>query len=198
MATMRRVSVETLNLAGQRGEGAMLSPVTAILAMQIAATGVPVGVAAASQDGQICVAMPAPGLTSGATLTLIQPDARQSVLVATIVRPAPVCERLERAMTSGPYYLVQPATSTVSESGSLWLAFSGSVSTRRISSGEMVVQLSAAFPNAQVRSCASYEGLHLTVWAGTPLTSQRLWHQYYYLGYDVEPSCDERDARAAG
>jgi hypothetical protein len=176
----------------------MLSPVTAILAMQIAATGVPVGVAAASQDGQICVAMPAPGLTSGATLTLIQPDARQSVLVATIVRPAPVCERLERAMISGPYYLVQPATSTVSESGSLWLAFSGSVGTRRISSGEMVVQLSAVFPNAQVRSCTSYEGLHLTVWAGTPLTSQRLWHQYYYLGYDVEPSCDERDARAAG
>jgi hypothetical protein len=49
-----------------------------------------------------------------------------------------------------------------------------------------------------MRRHASYEGLHLAVWAGTPLTSQRLWHQFYYLGYDVEPSCDERDARAAG
>jgi hypothetical protein len=171
----------------------MLSPVTAILAMQIAAAGVPVGVAAAAPDGQICVAMPAPALTSGATLTLIQPDARQSVLVAAIVRPAPACERLERALISGPYYLVQPVTATASESGGLWLAFSGSVITRRLGSGELVVQLSAAYPNAQVRSCTSNEGLHLTVWAGTPLTSQRLWHQYYYLGYDVEPSCDERD-----
>ena len=175
----------------------MLIPVTVILAMQIAAVGAPVGVAAASPDGQICVAMPAPALTPGATLTLIQADAPQSVLVATVVRPMPGCDRLDRAMISGPYYLAQPATPTASKSGRLWVALSGRLDTRRIGSGEIVVRLSASHPNAQVRSCTSNEGLHLILWAGTPLTSPRLWHQYYYLGYDVEPSCDDRDVPAA-
>ena len=159
-------------------------------------TSAPVGVAA-SQGGQICVAMPAPELAPGAALTLIQPTAPQSVFVATVVRPVPGCERLDRAMISGPYYLLQLADSTAGDFGGPFVALSGMLATRRIRSGEIAVQLSAAHPNAQVRSCTSSEGLHLTVWVGTPLTSQRLWHQYYYLGYDLEPSCDERDARVS-
>ena len=82
-----------------------------------------------------------------------------------------------------------------SESGTLWVAFVGTFNTRRLDSGAIVARLSAAYPDAQVRSCTSQEGLHLTAWSGTPLTSQRLWHQYYYLGYDVEPSCDDREVR---
>jgi len=43
------------------------------------------------------------------------------------------------------------------------------------------------------RSCTSNEGLHLTVWAGDALNSKRQWHEYYYLGYDVVPSCKPAD-----
>lgn len=39
------------------------------------------------------------------------------------------------------------------------------------------------------RSCTSSEGFHLTVWSGRALTGTRKWHSYYYLGYDVEPTC---------
>ncbi|MBE9015678.1 hypothetical protein IQ272_05875 [Chroococcidiopsidales cyanobacterium LEGE 13417] len=39
------------------------------------------------------------------------------------------------------------------------------------------------------RSCVSFEGLHLTVWSGQALTGIRKWHSYYYLGYDVKPTC---------
>ena len=49
--------------------------------------------------------------------------------------------------------------------------------------------------DARVRSCTSIEGLHLTIWSGTPLTSTRLWHAYWYLGYDVEPNCQPADTR---
>ena len=89
----------------------MLISVAAIVAIQIAAAGAPIGVAASSRDGQICIAMPAPALTPGTTVTLIQPDPQQSVIVATIARSVPACERLERAMIPGPYYLdaSQPA-----------------------------------------------------------------------------------------
>ena len=43
------------------------------------------------------------------------------------------------------------------------------------------------------RTCASMEGIHLTAWAGEPLRSRRLWRYYYYLGYDLEPTCTEAD-----
>jgi len=39
------------------------------------------------------------------------------------------------------------------------------------------------------RSCASTEGIHFTVWSGAPLKGRLRWHQYYYLGYDVEATC---------
>ena len=173
----------------------MLVLVTAILAVQTAAAGAPIGVAASSRDGQLCVAMPSPALAPGTTITLIQPAHQQSVLVATIARSVPSCERLERAMIPGPYYLARGATPTVADSGTVWVALSGRLGTRRVGSGAIVVQLGTPYANAQVRSCTSREGVHLTVWAGTPLKSQRLWHAYYYLGYDVEPSCEDGDVR---
>jgi hypothetical protein len=43
------------------------------------------------------------------------------------------------------------------------------------------------------RSCASSEGLHLTVWSGKPLEGKLRWHEYYYLGYDVEADCTAKD-----
>jgi hypothetical protein len=30
------------------------------------------------------------------------------------------------------------------------------------------------------RACSGNDGIHLTVWAGTPLDSVLLWHGYYY------------------
>lgn len=37
--------------------------------------------------------------------------------------------------------------------------------------------------------CTSMEGNHLTVWSGRPLRGKKRWHAYYYLGYDVVPTC---------
>ena len=43
------------------------------------------------------------------------------------------------------------------------------------------------------RSCTSTEGVHFTVWTGKPLEGQLRWHQYYYLGYDVTPTCTKAE-----
>jgi hypothetical protein len=43
------------------------------------------------------------------------------------------------------------------------------------------------------RDCTSREGVHLTIWSGEPLKGSKLWHAYFYLGYDTEPSCVDRD-----
>lgn len=56
--------------------------------------------------------------------------------------------------------------------------------------GEFVVYTRAA-PHAPLRfrQCASQEGLHLTAWR----QSRRVWHEYWYLGMDLEPDCTDRD-----
>jgi len=46
-----------------------------------------------------------------------------------------------------------------------------------------------------ISTCTSREGLHISAWAGKPMKGRRLWHLYWYLGYDVEPSCTELEAQ---
>jgi hypothetical protein len=164
---------------------------TLVFAIQITSAMVPVGVAAATEDGELCIAMPAAAVSAGDTVTMVQPDEKQAFLLTRIIRSTSECERLEKADIPGPYYLARP--SRLPESRMPWVVFAGELPRRLLASGTVAVQISTVFPSAQVRACTSSEGLHLTVWAGTPLKSDRLWHEYYYLGYDVEPSCTDRD-----
>jgi hypothetical protein len=57
----------------------------------------------------------------------------------------------------------------------------------------VTVEIEPGQPPIRFRFCASTEGLHATAWAGTPLASSRRWHAYYYLGYDVDPTCTEAE-----
>jgi hypothetical protein len=43
------------------------------------------------------------------------------------------------------------------------------------------------------RICASTEGLHLTAWEGSPLSGKRVWHRYFFMGYDQVSTCVEKD-----
>jgi hypothetical protein len=40
-------------------------------------------------------------------------------------------------------------------------------------------------------SCTSTEGIHFTVWSGKPPNGEIRWRQYYYLGYDLSPTCTQ-------
>jgi len=57
----------------------------------------------------------------------------------------------------------------------------------------VTIEIEPGEPPIRFRFCASTEGLHATAWAGTPLASSRRWHAYYYLGYDVDPTCMEAE-----
>jgi hypothetical protein len=45
-------------------------------------------------------------------------------------------------------------------------------------------------PDLVFRSCASREGVHLTAWS----RGARIWHAYFYLPYDIEPTCTPEQA----
>ncbi len=58
---------------------------------------------------------------------------------------------------------------------------------------EVVADLDRDGVRETFRDCTSHEGMHLTIWSGQPLKGSRRWHAYFYLGYETEPSCVERD-----
>lgn len=129
------------------------------------------GVAVARQKA-ICLDFPDASLASGTQLSLLVPGGTN--VTAQIAGPAgDGCKPLEKnwghyelRLTSGELPLSQPA-----------------------------IALPQATPKVQPKSCASSEGLHLSLWDGRPLESKRLWHFYYPLGYDVEPNCSAEETR---
>ena len=56
--------------------------------------------------------------------------------------------------------------------------------------GEFVINTPDAKTPLSFRSCASSEGIHLTAWRG----NRRTWHEYVYLGFDLESNCTEEEA----
>jgi hypothetical protein len=161
----------------------------ALMAAQ-APTPPPLGLAEVFKE-QLCIALPGVRLTEGSPVTLVRVDSPQRAVAVVVEREVSNCEGMERAMLPGPFYAAA-SWRTVNWADGFWVAVAGRRATRQ-RDGAVTVALSAAYPGARVRSCASVEGVHFTVWAGEPLRSRRLWHQYYYLGYDVEPSCQPAD-----
>jgi hypothetical protein len=57
----------------------------------------------------------------------------------------------------------------------------------------VTIEVEPGQPPIRFHVCASSEGLWATAWAGAPLASTRRWHSYYYLGYDIDPNCEEKE-----
>lgn len=62
-------------------------------------------------------------------------------------------------------------------------------------SGKVWVDVNRDGVEETFRDCTSHEGVHLTIWSGEPLKGLKLWHAYFYLGYDTEPSCVQADVQ---
>ena len=76
----------------------------------------------------------------------------------------------------------------------LGVAIAGPESITVTSDGKQVSLVSSADGDAiTFRRCASNEGLHFFAFQG----AARLWHEYYYVPYDLEPTCTESDYESA-
>ncbi len=155
-----------------------------------------VGVVDANSEGRLCLSISNPRLAGGAEVSVVMPERPQRVVKATVeAKAADSCSRNPDSNAS--YYwlklaagvravnLGEPMPPAIAVVGS-----AGAVKVRRgIASGDLNGNGRAEF----FRICTSTEGNHLTVWTGRPLRGRRVWHSYYYLGYDVVPDCKKRD-----
>jgi hypothetical protein len=130
-------------------------------------------------------------LTPGEEVTLVDPKIAQTVLHGTVLRTvATPCGKFSEANSS--FYDLRLAKGLP-----LSIAIAVIAPVTSFKRTEDVVSADLKHDGHQdfFRYCASSEGLHFTVWSGPSLDSVLQWHQYYYLGYDVEPNCTDREVR---
>lgn len=147
-------------------------------------------------EGRNVLAMDGPSLSSGTVVTLVTIDNPQRVSWAVISRRLTDSEIMATHDMSAPYYEVTP-TPASDVLPNLAVAIRGQFEVERRGTAVLLRAGKTGSP-IRVRSCTSHEGLHFTLWAGEPLKSTRLWHRYYYLGYDVEPTCRPGDYQGGG
>ena len=149
-----------------------------------------VGIVNSTADNTVCLAIRNKGLKKGQKLTIIFPDKPQTTAKATVQRKLTSSCSSEIDVSIGLtfYRLAMPSQDLP------WIGFGlASAPRATVYKGRARADVAADSRPEFFRSCTSMEGVHLTIWSGKPLKSTRLWHRYYYLGYDTEPSCNRKD-----
>ena len=151
-----------------------------------------------AKEGNLCLNIVNPHLSNGTAVSLILPHKPQRVARAVIEeKTALSCSSNPFADSNTSFYRLKlvgkqktvnlseplPPTIAIVDPGK-------SIFVRRgIASGDLDGDGTTEF----FRICTSSEGNHLTIWSGKPLRGKKRWHSYYYLGYDVVPTCNKRD-----
>ena len=69
----------------------------------------------------------------------------------------------------------------------------GSDIVTSIKNNSVVIDYDADGTNEFFNSCETSEGMKFFVWSGTVNQGKARWSDYYYLGYDVKPTCPEEE-----
>jgi hypothetical protein len=142
---------------------------------------------AASGPGTPCVAFEGTtkAVESGTAVTLVFPEQPQRIETARVGEARSDCDVLARGDVAGSYHTLL-TDRPLGQGGWVAIAVTGEV---RLENGHATAELDGAAPRETFRACTSTEGLHLTAWSG----GKRVWHAYFLLGYDVEPSCSDAE-----
>jgi hypothetical protein len=149
-----------------------------------------IGVAVASH-GLVCLSIESRDLHAGDPVTLVTPSTSQTIARAKVVSTSGAgCPGLRDRAQSG--YSLQIIDGSVQQ-GLPLIALAPSSGQLRVEDHTVTADLSRDGTLETFRSCTSSEGVHLSVWRGRALQGTRVWHQYYYLGQDIEPNCTSKD-----
>jgi hypothetical protein len=149
-----------------------------------------VGVAEVNVAAYGCLTIVNDTLQEGETITLIDPVEPQRTFQVAIRRKLVLsCSRNVDYPVGASFYSFRAGSEAMGPAVAL-VRFAGDI---RSLNDRMRADLNGDRLPESFRSCTSSEGVHLTVWAGEPLASRRLWHQYFHLGYDMEPDCTPGD-----
>jgi len=144
-----------------------------------------VAIAVGGSDG-VCVSSKGDHFKPGDKVRLIDPGAQKTWMA--VVEPA--TEKCEPSVSDVPLRAVRVGITGEQPAAFVGVAIQAPpAASVDMTNGVVATDLDGDGQREFVRSCTSVEGVHLTVWSGAPLTGQRRWHAYHYVGYDMVPSC---------
>lgn len=154
-----------------------------------------VGLAVVDDKGAACLSINNTGISPRTSLTLVSIDEEPTFHSVTADRRlSSPCPSALKADIAGIYYGIKVPADLQLKPGP-YVAVLSPVSQFKIRGTEVVATLEGIPELVSFRVCTSSEGLHFTLWQGKPLLGTRVWHRYFYLGYDVEPSCKPLDTK---
>lgn len=142
------------------------------------------------QNGFLCASFGEKPPQVGSFITILETQSLQYFFEGKLGDENEGCKFLENSNIAGPYFIVTTAKQIAEPFIGVAVLSKSSVS---LVNDEVVLNSAMFKEGIYFRSCASGEGLHFSSWLGQPLSGERIWHLYYYLGYDVEPDCHEND-----
>jgi hypothetical protein len=144
-----------------------------------------IGLVVTDMDGVACLRSPG-AWQPGESLTLIGTQEGQGIAEGTIRAPVELCAE-ERLLENLPGRHALSATGLAP--GRIWFAVPRVPTT---AAGQNL-DLDGDGEAETFRVCNSTEGLHFSVWTGAPGAGTRRWHRYWYVGYDMVPTCTDAD-----
>ena len=145
------------------------------------------GVSTASRT---CIAIHNGNLTTGTPITLISPIAPVTFTQATVNNVAQqACPISQNVDTTVSNYNVTAQTTLPKMTPLIAVVGTPTITVN----GNNIAQadLDQNGHTETFRACSAADGIHLTVWNGTPLTGTPLWHGFYYEPNNagVAPAC---------
>jgi len=145
---------------------------------------------------RICLVIQNSGLGVGDQIKLVSPHQPQRIATAVIQKKeSENCSHNPEIEPNSSFYLLKlQGTGFVIDAGQPpAIGIIGLSRPVRLKQRQAIADLDGDGHMEYFRTCTSNEGIHLTVWSGKPLIGKRQRHFYYYLGYDVVPSCKKKD-----
>jgi len=154
-----------------------------------------IGIVSIGMDNQICFDIKNPNLHPGDYIKIISLDRPQSIAQATVIeRIDKTCSKQDKNDESENHYKLKHLKGKI-EPSAISIGVVNPEAQFIVRNGIVSGDLDGDGKKEYFRICASSEGLHLSVWSGKALTGKRQWHRYYYLGYDIEGDCTEKETK---
>lgn len=154
-----------------------------------------IGIALSTPAGT-CVDMPNGSLDTGQRIRLVSTSTPQRVSEAAVIgRVDRPCAPAAPSEPGVAHYQLRVLRDSL-ETGVPAFAIANFNGVLTVGDDGVTADLEGDGSVERFRVCTSSEGVHLTVWTGAPPQGTRRWHRYFYLGYDVEPTCSEPETRA--
>lgn len=151
------------------------------------------GVTEVDSEGAGCLTIIDPTLKVNEAISLVSLQKTQKAIKAIIKnKTSKSCSKNPEVLPDASFYVFK-INKSEAENMTHGIAVTGFNGSFNVIKAKVRADLDGDGNLESFRLCTSNEGLHLTVWADEPLKSRRLWHEYYYLGYDVQPNCTKKD-----